>query len=118
MCLIAKQVYCSMPIVLCCILRCTSMYQSQQQPQCISFMHVMQKMREDNRASSFVMPPADFSVSSSSVSAKSGVGSEQLSAITAALEALQSSMMAMMTAPNTATAVADSAQVAADAHAQ
>ena len=78
----------------------------------------MQKMREDNRASSFVMPPADFSLSSSSVSAKSGVGSEQLSAITAALEALQSSMMTMMIAPNTATATADSAQLAVDADVQ
>lgn len=52
-------------------------------------------MTEDNKASAFVMPPADLSMTSSSMSAKPGVGTEQLSAISAALQALQSNMLTM-----------------------
>ena len=68
-------------------------------------------MTEDNKASSFVMPPLDLSMTSGSMSAKSGVGTEQLSAISAALEALQASMMTTMLASTTPAAVASDSQL-------
>lgn len=50
-------------------------------------------------------------MTSGSMSAKSGVGTEQLSAISAALEALQASMMTTMLASTTPAAVASDFQL-------
>ena len=72
----------------------------------------MQKMTEQNPQNPFVMAPADLSMTSSSMSAKSGVGTEQLSTITAALQALQSSMLTMnlVSEPVTSSSISNATQ--------
>ena len=77
----------------------------------MKMLYVVQNMMEDNKASSFAMPQADLSVTSGSMSAKSGVGTEQLSAISAALEALQASMLTTMLTSTTSSAGASDSQL-------
>lgn len=74
-------------------------------PSCFEMVHALQQMVEDNKAATHVMTPADLSRTFGTSSAKSGVGPEQLTAVSAALEALQSSMMSLLSAPSTSAAV-------------